>query len=167
MAVVNTKSQVITDLDASPVVKVNPVRQNGRVRESMGYLTVTSGDSIASTYRYVRIPSRARVTSVLVDTTAITTCAGDLGLYRTAADGGAVVSVAFFGSAISLATAVARQDNTYESGTITIPNRHKRLWEQLGLTTDPRVDYDVAITLTAAAGSAGDIAVRVQYIADE
>jgi hypothetical protein len=40
----------------------------------------------------------------------------------------------------------------------------KPLWEALGLTSDPGVDYDVAITLTTAQGvGTADMALRVGY----
>jgi hypothetical protein len=160
-AVVAVKSQQITNADATPM-RINPAYQaRSRVHEAIGAAVVTNGDSIGSTYRVCRIRSNDRVSAVFLDTTAITTCAGDIGLYRTQGDGGAVVDADFFASAQSLATALRATDVTRESGVITIPNMEKRVWEQLGLAADPGVEYDVAITLTAAAGSGGDVALRV------
>jgi hypothetical protein len=38
------------------------------------------------------------------------------------------------------------------------------LWQQLGLTADPGVMYDIAATLTAAAGSAGTVSLKVRVV---
>lgn len=164
MAVVNTKSTAVTNADATPV-DLNPQYQSrGVLRESVSTLEAVSGDSIGSTYRMVRVASGWRVSDILLDCEAITTCAGDVGLYRTAADGGAVVDADFFASAQSLATALHSQNVTNESGVVDIANKGKRLWEMLALTADPNVYYDVVVTLTAAAGSAGTITLRARTV---
>ena len=157
MAVVNTKSTVVTNADASPAVINTAQLASGRLRHGRGMIAVVSGDSIGSVYRAFRVKSNDLVSQLLLNTTAITTCAADVGLYRTAADGGAVVDAAFFASAQSLAVALSNTDITHESGVITVANMEKPIWQLLGLATDPQVDYDVAATLTAAAGSAGTI----------
>lgn len=163
MAVVNTKSQQITDQDASPGVAVNSYQKAGGQRSSIGSIAATSGDSIASTYRLARIPSNARMCNVSIATTAITTCAGDIGLYKTADDGGAVVDVDFFIAAQTLAAASPGL-NVIGGNVLTPINRTKRVWEALGLTADPGIEYDITVTLTAAAGSAGSIACEAGYV---
>jgi hypothetical protein len=157
MAVVNTKSAVITNSDALPAVINNANLDGGRVRQKRGVAALANGDSIGSTIRLLRVKSNDTVAQLLLSCTAITTCAGDVGLYKTAKDGGAVVDADFFASAASLATALSNSDITRESGVVTIPNMEKTIWEQLALAADPQIEYDVAITLTAAAGSAGDV----------
>ena len=150
-AVVNTKSTVVTNGDATPVDLSAAYLSNGRLRESVGTLEAVSGDSIASVYRLARIWSGCRVSQILLLCDAITTCAGDVGLYKTTADGGAVVDADLFASAQSLATALIGTDVTHESGVFGVEAIEKRLWEALGLTTDPKIWYDIAVTLTAAA----------------
>ena len=161
MAVVNTKSTSITNVDAGDLNADYKTR--GPIREAVETLEAVSGDSIASTYRMVRVWSGWRVTDVILDCDAITTCAADIGLYRTAADGGAVVDADFFASAQSLATVLNSQNVTNESAVVDIANKGKRLWEMLALTADPGVWYDVVVTLTAAAGSAGTVTLRVRF----
>lgn len=158
MAVVNTKSTVIANSDASPSVINSAQLANGQVRQMRGQVAVASGDSIGSTLRLFRVKSNDVMAMLLLSCTAITSAAGDIGLYRTAADGGAVVDADFFASAQSLASAVRNTDVTYESGVVTVANMEKPIWQQLGLTEDPQVEYDVAITLTAAATAAGNVA---------
>jgi hypothetical protein len=158
MAVVNTKSTVIGNGDALPAVITTAQLGDGRMRQKRGVVAAVSGDSIASVYRFFRVKSNDIVAQLLLSCDAITTCAADVGLYKTAAAGGAVVDADFFASAQSLATALSNSDITRESGVVTIANMEKPIWEALGLTADPQIEYDVAATLTAAAGSAGGIA---------
>lgn len=162
-AVVNTKSTVVTNGDATPVDLSAAYLSHGRLREAVGTLEAVNGDSIGSVYRLVRIWSGCRASQVLLACDAITTCAGDVGLYKTAADGGAVVDADFFASAQSLAAALTGTDVTHESGVFGVEAVEKRLWEALGLTADPKIWYDVAVTLTAAAGSAGTVSAKVRY----
>ena len=163
MAVVNTKSTSITNLDAGDL---NPdYKSRGVLREAVDTLETANGDSIGSTYRTVRLWSGWRISDVIIDSDDIgTTTAADIGLYRTAADGGAVVNAAFFASALVLnAGALSGSNVTHESGVVDIANKGKRLWEQLGLTADPGLWYDLALTLTAAADAAGTITTRVRF----
>jgi hypothetical protein len=164
MAVVNTKASAITAGDtAGQLAKKN--LQSGILKESAGLVAVANGDSIASTLRICRIPSSARVSRVLLNCTAITSAAGDIGLYATAADGGAVLDADLFASAQSLASALVNNtDVTYESGIITAADYEKPAWQLLGLTADPGKQYDVVITLTAAATAAGTASLKVQYV---
>jgi hypothetical protein len=91
-------------------------------------------------------------------------CAGDVGLYRTAADGGAVVDADFFASAVAIATAVNGTDITYEAASaMDISKIEQRIWEVLGLTVDPNLEYDVAVTLTAATVAGGTLSLRGSF----
>lgn len=167
MAVVTTKSLNITNRDASIKVLNNPAIVGGLVKGAAGTVEAVSGDSIASKYIMFQIPSNAAVHSLRLLCDAITACAGDIGLYRTTADGGAVVAVAFFASAQSLASAIVLgTEVSTEAGagsTADVANVEKPIWSRLGLTSDPGIMYDVVITLTAAAGSAGTISLDCLY----
>lgn len=165
MAVVNTKSAGITGADVPQRPQTSTTVGPRRVYGDLGMVAVVSGDSIGSTYRLVRVPSSAGMRSVQLHCTAITTCAADVGIYETAANGGAVVDADLFASAQSVASALAGTDVMRESGVITVANIEQPLWQLLGLTADPKKDYDVVATLTAAAGSAGNIAAFVEYSA--
>jgi len=175
MAVVTVKSASITNVDASPRVSTQAgLGGGGRMKKYVDTVALANGDSIASKYLAVRVPSNARVTRVRIDNTAITTCASDIGVYyadiaQDCAVGitpGTVISVAFFGSAVSLATlsAAGAVDVTFESGTYTLALRGKALWEALALTSDPGGKFDIVFTLTAAAASAGTVYVEVETV---
>jgi hypothetical protein len=95
---------------------------------------------------------------------AITSATADFGVYQTTANGGAVVDADAFGSAVSLATAITTGTNIlHESGVLDISEIEQPLWQILGLSSDPGIDYDIVATLTAAATASGTLTVRVSY----
>lgn len=165
-AVVNTKASGVTDADATPPVKTESFLAYGKLREFAGTVEAVSGDSIGSTYRMFRVHSSWRPSEIVLKCDAITTCAGDVGLCDTADNGGAAVNASFFASAQSLAAALVGTNVTHESGVYGVEAVEKRIWEALGLTTDPNKHYDVVVTLTAAAGSAGTISLLGRFVTD-
>lgn len=165
MAIVTTKSGVITNRDATPKTLNNGAISGGMMKGFAGTVEAVSGDSIGSVYIMGSIPSNARVHQLLAVCDAITTCAADIGLYETTANGGAVVDADFFASAQSLASALTGTDVTHESGVYDQSKVEMPLWQALGLTADPCKMYDVAYTLTAAAGSAGTVSLKGTYSA--
>jgi hypothetical protein len=159
MAVNAYKTNAITNLDATPIVRANPWVHGGNSKQFAGTVEAVNGDSIGSTYRFFRIGSWMRPVGLTLFCDAITSAAADVGLYRTATDGGAVVSAALFGSAVSLASAITTGTNVrFEQDDIA--NVEKRVWELLGLSADPNLEYDVALTLTAAATAGGTISLH-------
>lgn len=164
MAVVTTKSTAITNLDATRLVQNTPLIQRGVLKNSLGYVAVGSADSIASQYRMCRIRSADCLRSLSLFCSAITSAAANIGLYGI--NGGvAVVSptygsgaAACFASAQSLASALNGLNVTYSVTTLDLAE--KRVWELLGFTSDPGVEYDLTVTLTAAATAAGKLLVH-------
>lgn len=171
MAVVTTKSTAVTNSDALPQT-LSPQRiDGGRLRERVGFVEATATDSIGSVYRLMRINSVDRVSRLLLSCDAITTAAGNIGLYDvTAVNAGAVVDADFFASAQDLSAALANTDVTHEADAADagagfgLADIEKPLWKALGLAADPGKQYDVAITLTAAATGAGTVSLKLQYI---
>lgn len=167
MAVVNTKSTLVTNADATPVVLNNPRVDGGYERVKTATAALANGDSATSTVRMFRVPSNAVMSDLRIYAPDIgTTTAADVGLYRTAADGAAVVDADFFAAAFVLnAGAVNGVDILHQSGVFSIANSGKELWDALGLTTDPHVNYDVCLTLTGAADAAGTIKLIGRHLA--
>lgn len=165
MAVVNVKSTVITNADASIQTLNKKGLDNGIVKIARGTVETTNGDDIASKYRFCRLPSRARIVSIQLWSDDIgTTTIADFGLYRTAADGGAVVDADCFASAVSLKDgAVAGTMIHHESAVYGVEDVEMQLWEIAAATSDPNIMYDVTATLTAAADAAGTISLLVFY----
>lgn len=165
-AVVAVSSTLITNADALPVIETPAYQAHGRLRQLIESVSIANGDSVGSVYRTLRVWSGWRVDELLIDAPDIgTTTVADVGLYKTAQNGGAVVDADFFASLLVLnAGALAKVDIARESGVITIANADKRIWEQLGLTADPKIWYDIALTLTGAADAAGEIGLRCNYV---
>lgn len=162
MAVVQVSSTPVANADAKPVVKNSAKVAEGSLLNSVGGVAVANGDSIGSVYRAVRIKSGCRVNALTLVCDAITGAAADIGLYNTAANGGAVVSQQFFAAAQSIATATGGTAvahlNLQKATQISL-----RVWEVLGLAKDPGIEYDVAFTLTAAATAAGSAALKCDF----
>jgi|DEB0MinimDraft_3_1074331.scaffolds.fasta_scaffold19566_2 hypothetical protein len=166
MAVVNTKSSAISNADASPAVLNSPRVVGGFLRESVGTVEVAAGDDDGSVFRFVRVPSNARISTVEYANDAITAGTDyDLGVYDTADAGGAVVSVNLFGDALDLSSAHAFTDATYETTATNISKVDQELWQLLGLTSDPSKDYDICATGVTVGSAAGTISLRVRYAA--
>ena len=165
MAVVAVKSTLVTNADALPAVLNNPRVDGGFERIEVATVAITSGDTTASTYRMFRVPSNAVVTDLKIYAPDIgTTTIADIGLY--AADGGAVADADFFASALSLKDgALNGVDVLHESAVFSIANSGKELWDALGLTSDPSVFYDVALTLTADADATATVKLIGRYTA--
>src|SRR3954470_15207319 len=159
MAINFYKTLSITNLDATPILRANPWVHGGNSKQFAGTVEAVTGDSIGSTYRFFRVGSWMRPVSLTLFCDALTGGAADLGLYRAAADGGALVSAAVFASAQSIAAAnAAGISMRFEQDDIA--NVEKRIWELLGLTADPNLEYDVALTLTAAISASGTLALQ-------
>ena len=167
MAVVDLLSSIITNRDASPRAANDPKLEKGRLREAVGFVETNLDDSIASTYRLCQVPSGARIAQVLLWADgASATGDMDLGLYQTTDKGSAVVDADFFASAIDInAAALSAVDVTHESAVYGLEDAEKTLWEALGLSADPFLDYDIVGTLTAAlTTTAQTIMVKVRYV---
>ena len=167
MAVEARKSSLVTNADAVPAVLNNPRVDGGFERIEVATVAVTNADSTGSTYRMFRVPSNAVMTDLRIYSPDIgTTTIADIGLYRTAKDGGAVQDADFFASALSLKDgALNGVDVLHEAAVFTIANSGKELWDALGLTSDPSVFYDVALTLTADADATGTVKLIGRYLA--
>ena len=165
MAVVNTKSTAITNADATPPVLTSSYIAGGILRESVGTVEAAAADDNDSIYRMVRVPSNARITNVLVASDAVTGSSDvNVGVWQTAANGGAVVSENVFGDAVDLSSATAYTDVILETTAADIDKAEKRLWELLGLSADPQRDYDICLKAVAAASAAGTYSMKVRFV---
>ncbi len=168
MAQTNRNSTAIADMVAVPRVPVSPTKgAAGQLFEVAGYVANAADDSQNAIHRFVRVPSNARISQVLL-TTGDASSAGacDVGIYQTAENGGAVVDADLFASAFALTGGpFENTDITYESDEYTEAESVKPLWEVLGLTSDPKRDYDVAATITTTYnGAAVGQLIKVRYV---
>ncbi len=164
MAVANTKSNHITNADATPVVLTNAVENGGLVRAAAGTVETLAADDAASVYRLVRIPSNARILDILLASDAITTAStSDVGLYQVAANGGAVLDADFFATDYDISSATAFTSVMLEATVTDISKCAKPLWELYGLTADPGIFYDICVTANDVT-AAGTISMKVTYV---
>jgi len=165
MAVVNTKSTAITNADATPRVPNNSYIEGGLLRVSVGTVEVAAADEDTSVFRFVRLPSGARVQSIRVFCDALTAGTSfDCGIYKNAGDGGALVDVDTFASAVDLSSAItAGTEIRFEAANI--DQIEKRLFEQAGiaLSVDPMIEYDICLLANTVGSAAGTITLVVQW----
>lgn len=168
MAVTNRNSDQIANIVAVPRVTLFPADGPSILRTVRGVVTPAADDSATSVFRLCRIPSNAVIRSVILTAGNATTAgAGDVGLYQTAENGGAVVDADLFASAQALTSSAAARglDVTLESGVYTTANANQQLWAVLGLSSDPKRDYDVAYTITTTHnGGPTSLAIEVRYV---
>lgn len=160
MAVVNTKSASVTAKDSTPNTLSNP---RFRTVWDGGPVDIAAADDDTSVYRVCRVHSSQRIFGVYVTNGAITSGTDyDLGFYRTAADGGAlvdkdnIVDGATMASARLIPTALA-----FTTGA----DFGKRVWEIAGLSSDPNIEYDICWTANTVGSGAGTITTWVELSA--
>lgn len=166
------KSTSITNSDASPPT-VNSVGKGapGALQYVGDYVTTTSGVTVGSTYKMVRIPSNCVVKKVEWEAEAMTQGPFDVGLnYSDANDGtqpslqGTVIDADFFATAVSAASAVVPTDITAEAGTYTLDKRNQPIWQAVGLTADPGGFFDLVFTSTNTITAGAKMGARVFFI---
>lgn len=162
MAVVNTKATGVSNADATPVVITNRILVRGPSFRAVGVVAKAASDSDTSVFRFVRVPSNARIVSINRLNTAITAGTSyQIGVYETAANGGAAVSAGLFAATQDLSAASTGTASRYLASAIT--TAEQPLWQLLGLTADPRKDYDICATGVTAGTGAGSIALEIDY----
>ena len=164
------KSTAITNRDATPRVLTPAHLVRGTLFQASGHYAKLAGDGDGSIIRLWRVRSSDRISGVNIVNVALTGCTDcDIGFYRTAADGGAAVASCtdILADGQSMASARTAPTNLLGAGTNGVPaaSISKRVWELMGLTADPQVEYDVAITLNTAGSAAGAIGGHLNYCA--
>lgn len=165
MAVANTKSTHITNADATAPLLTNDYISKGVLYECVGTVETLAADDAASVYRLCRVPSNARISSILLGTDAITgASASDVGVYRTAKDGGAVVDADFFANDVDISSATAFTEVILQATVTDKAKVEYRLWEMFPgtWTVDPQCDLDLCVTVNDVT-AAGTISMKVKY----
>lgn len=163
MPVANTKALAISNADATPPILTNRAIAGGPKFVALGTVEVAAADDDGSVYRLVRVPSNAVLTSVVVFNDAITGgTAYHVGFYQTAGNGGAVAEVDIIATSVNLTTAsTVGVEVLFED--LNIADIGKRVWEVIGLTSDPQRHYDLALNGATVGTAAGTISVRVEW----
>ncbi len=132
----------------------------GECRILNGIIATAADDSANAIGRFFRVRSNDCIDSLkLHSADASSAGAIDIGLYQTAENGGAVVDADFFASAVDLTGGpYVGLEVAFESGAgYLLANSCKPLWQAMGLTVDPGIEYDVAYTITTTFNGAGTV----------
>lgn len=150
MAVTNRNSTAIANAIANPATPNTIPRSPGRLVRVQDLVASAADDSATSVFRVFRIKSSDIVAAIKISAADATTAGAiNVGLYRTAEDGGAVVDADLFASAFDLALGpYSNADITFESGEYTHAEALTPIWQVIGLTSDPGYDYDVCMVIS-------------------
>jgi hypothetical protein len=162
----NVTSTILSNRAAVPRVANDPWINANLKSAGPGIVAVTTSEDATNILRYVAVPANAVIRSVHLTCTAVAVGGAiNIGVYRDADDGGAVVDDDLFASAVVVTTALSNSDVTYESGQYTIAESNLPLWQAAGLTAMPASGYLViGGTVTTDMGGSGTIGVRVTYV---
>ena len=166
-----TKSNLITNEEASPPVLNSVAKQGGRMRVMCDTFEVTQADSDTDgdIIRLCRLPSHAVIQSIKLwmddhGGTATVNC----GLYATdadtATDEDVFATVFDSGGQVTTGSELLGEAASATS----IASFSKKLYEWLAtpLTTDPQIFYDVCLTMQGVATGAWTCSFIVQYTID-
>lgn len=176
MAVVDLASAELTNINADPIVREDIRHTHGRIRIKSAIIESASGDTDASIYRFFRVRSSDSIKSIKCFHDDIANGTDwECGLYTIS--GGAVVDADLYADGFTLATAVpaiphALADAPYlelrfgDVTTAAINDINNQVWEDLGLTVDSQLEYDLALTAPTV-GDGGTIALAMYYTAGD
>ena len=161
------KSTWITNATATPVTFTDAAESVGVMKEAASVATVSATQASGDVIRMVRVPSNARISEVLLCTGDATTAGAiNIGVWKTEGNGGTVVDADLFASALALTGGpFNNSDQTFESGEFTYAECALPLWEVLGLTADPNVEYDICCEVSTTGNGMGTtLALKVRYV---
>lgn len=170
MAIVDRETSSITDLAASPPVRLDVNQSGARLRVKSETISSVSTDSNGSVYRFFRVKAHDVIKSLVIflDTQAASANTLDVGVY--ASELGAVVDIdaiaaAFVGNtAITVGTEIRFQ-------ALDITTVNDAIWENAGVSDEPvaGTEYDIAVTVKARGSTpaTGDITMVIQYVSGD
>ena len=165
MAVVNIKSSNVSNADAAVQTQSATYLAGGKKYSLVGTAAIAAADDDGSFKRIGRVHSSWRILSVKLFNDAITAGSWALGLYRTAADGGAQVGSAVYNPTIAgVATASLTGAEVSYSANRAITKIGQHVWQDAGLTADPGIWYDLAFTCVTAGTAAGNVAWEAEFM---
>jgi hypothetical protein len=162
----NQTSVLISNRAATPRVANQPWNNAVVKSTGLGRVAVTTAEVSPNILRFVEIPANAVVRQVQLACTAVASAGAiNIGVYRSAADGGTVVDDDLFASAVVVTSALSNSDVTFESGQYTIAEADQPLWQAAGLTEPPASGkLVIGGTVTTNMGGSGTIGVNVNYV---
>ena len=140
------------------------VNAAAEIRKIKSKVTITNGDSIASKYVLGSMPSNALIEpgSKLYFGAATSVTDADLGFYYP--NGGAVIVADCLINGHDIHTAGSTDlAGATGSGVATPANMAKPAWSLAGLSSDPGGNFDLVLTINAAATATADVFCDIGY----
>lgn len=146
--------------DPASISLPEPVHAEGRVRAiCTGPVAVANGDSIGSKLYLGKIPSNAvPIPGMATLKHGAITSVNDLDIGIEKQDG-TVADADLFADGIDVSSAGTKDP----FAAIAVADIGKRVWELLGLTVDPGIEYNIVATLKVAATGAASIGGTIFY----
>ena len=176
------KSVEITNLDATPRTTLEAASAGGKLRVCMDTYAAGTGDLDNNDIIVMaQVPSNAKLTSIRVyndDLDGATSATFNVGLYNgpqaytisgTTTDAAAVIDEdCYVTESTQFQAAVTTAPVELLAEVRNINAIANFVWEDGGLSEDPKVPLRIAITMSATPGSAsaGDITMVVKYVVD-
>ena len=176
------KGVEITNLDATPRTTLEAASGGGKLRVFMDTIAAGTGDlDNDDIIVLAQIPSNAKLTSIRIYNDDLNSGSGtfNVGLYNgpqaytisgTTTDAEAVIDEDCYATnsdAFQAATTVVTGTEELITDTRNINAIANFVWEDGGLSEDPKVPLRIAITMSATGTAvAGDITMVVQYVVD-
>lgn len=181
MSVFNVKSIWLTNRDATPPRLSNPEISQGYQKAVVGVeKTSNMGSDLGaagSAIRLISIPSNARLHSLEYGMGALGTSTLDITAWypTTIPQGGqtapastlagtVVMSSLFASNLAGIDTSLGWTDAFGKDATPALTNRAKPLWQVLGLSTDPELDFDFGYTMRVAVSINGYVGLKATYV---
>lgn len=163
MSVIHTKSTAITNADATPPVANTAGEGAPGALQNVSAAVTTAAADADSTFRFVRVPTTAKVKRVWLNAEAQSAGTFDIGVYYPTIGKTGMPDLAanavdqdFFASSVVCSSAV-RADETNESGTYTGDKWNQPLWQAVGLSSDPGGFFDIVLTVKTTAVTTGGL----------
>ncbi len=168
MAVVHNRSTTILNIeDITGVTRNQSFTAHGRVRSAAETMAIAASDSNGSTLRFFRVKSSWRIEGLwLAADAAIVSTDVDIGLYDIGDNGGVVVDKDCYVDGLDLSGGAAYPFTNLAFHTRGIETVKQQVWQDAGLTADPRTHYDLTVHLNTIGAAGGDFAMILNYIED-
>lgn len=165
-AINNNLGTLLTNTYGSPPVQNQTGVDSGRlqVKQASCAIPTTGTDLAGSTYRMCQVSSGDLIEALKFSATALTAGAISIGLYEsnssTIAEG-VSANDHLFATSINCASAVAPTDERFNN--LAITTLGQRVWQLLGLASDPKKTYDLVYKSTTGATAAGTLGLQYTF----
>lgn len=162
----NINSPQVAQTQTQPSTKIDTLVSGSRLRHKMGRVTLDGTQSDNDVCRFFRVKSSDSITSIKQSNAALTGLTSSTwGFHRTIEDGGAAADADVISTTFTLASARNRVE--IRTSVLTPLTLGQPVWELLGLSADPGLEYDVTATLLTAGSASGAITLEIDYVAGD